>query len=305
MNRPISMTALRAFAEAGRSGSMKQAAAALGVTPGAVSQQIKQLELRLGLTLFERHNREIRLTRDGQRLLAPVDGAFRQIDDVLASVERAPVTTRTLTVTTCSSFAANWLVPRLGRFNALHPELEVRVETSARLTDLRREGIDVALRHGLGDYPGLAAARFITPHLIPVAAPALLRDRPPITQARDCLGYPLLQDGDRIDWDLWFKAQGIDDARARRGASFEDGFLLVRAAMAGQGIALVGHVEAADEIAAGRLVQVLDLPWPSRFAYYFVTPPETAGDRKIVAFRDWVMAEAAGPAAFTPAPPTL
>ncbi len=305
MTRPISMTALRAFAEAGRSGSMKQAAAALGVTPGAVSQQIKQLEERLGLILFERHNREIRLTRDGQRLLQPVDGAFRQIDDVLASVDRAPVTARTLTVTTCASFAANWLVPRLGRFNARHPEIEVRVETSPRLNDLRREGIDVALRHGLGDYPGLACARFITPCLIPVAAPALLRGQPPIARAVDCLAYPLLQDGDRVDWEYWFKAQGIDDGRARRGASFEDGFLLVRAAVAGQGIALVGHVEAADEIAAGRLVQVLDLPWPSRFAYYFVTSPETSDDRKIVAFRDWIMAEASGPAAFTPAPPTL
>lgn len=305
MTRPISMTALRAFAEAGRSGSMKQAAAALGVTPGAVSQQIKQLEARLGLTLFERHNREIRLTRDGQRLLQPVDGAFRQIDDVLASVERAPASARTLAVTTCGSFAANWLVPRLGRFNAAHPEIEVRVETTARLTDLRREGVDVALRHGLGDYPGLASVRFITPRLIPVASPDLIRDRPRIAQAGDCLDYPLLQDGDRVDWDMWFKAQGIEDARGRRGASFEDGFLLVRAAVAGQGIALVGHVEAADDLASGRLVQVLDRPWPSRFAYYFVTLAETAGDRKIMAFRDWIMAEAAGPDAFTPGPPTL
>jgi len=302
MTRPISMTALRAFAEAGRSGSMKQAAAALGVTPGAVSQQIKQLEDRLGLTLFERHNREIRLTRDGQRLLQPVDGAFRQIDAVLASVDRAPASARALTVTTCASFAANWLVPRLGRFNAAHPEIEVRIETSARLTDLRREGIDIALRHGLGDYPGLASARFITPRLIPVASPAL---RATIAQARDCLDYPLLQDGDRVDWDMWFRAQGIEDARARRGASFEDGYLLVRAAVAGQGIALVGNVEAGDDLAAGRLVQVLDLPWPSRFAYYFVTPPETAGDRKIAAFRDWIMTEAEGPAGFTPGPPTL
>lgn len=305
MSRPISMTALRAFAVAGRSGSMKQAAAALGVTPGAVSQQIKQLEERLGLTLFERHNREIRLTRDGQRLLPSIHGAFRQIDDVLASVERAPASARTLTVTTCGSFAANWLVPRLGRFNAAHPEIEVRVETTTRLTDLRREGIDVALRHGLGDYPGLASTRFITPRLIPVAAPALLRDVPPIAAPRDCLDHPLLQDGDRVDWPLWFKAQGIEDGRARRGPSFEDGFLLVRAAVAGQGIALVGHVEAADDLASGRLVQVLDLPWPSRFAYYFVTPPETAADRKIRAFRDWVMAEAADPDGFTPAPPTL
>ncbi|MNI15270.1 Glycine cleavage system transcriptional activator [compost metagenome] len=202
---------------------------------------------------------------------------------------------KSLTVSTVASFAASWLVPRLGRFKQLHPDIEVRVEATSELVDLRRDRVDVALRHGLGDYPGLDVRPLMAPVLMPVASPAFLASQQAvIREARDCLDYPLLHDSDRADWPLWSKAHGVDDdARAERGNAFEDDFLLIRAAEAGQGLALVPEAYAQDEIAAGRLVQVLDKPWPARFAYYAVTRPGAAERSEVRAFMDWIQEEAA------------
>jgi len=293
MPGPVPLTALRAFVEAGRRGSMKAAAAALGVTPGAVSQQVKHIEQSLGARLFERHNREIRLTLAGQRLLDQIADGFARIEAAWEGIERKRRRPATLTVTMPASFAASWLVPRLGRFTTRHPEIEVRVETTSRLVDLMREPVDVALRHGLGSYPGLLATRFLDLRILPIASPALLAKGPPIREPRDCLAYPLLQDSDRADWTLWLRSYGVEDRRAGRGPSFEDDILLIRAALAGQGIALVREIYGREEIAAGLLRRVLDLPLPTRFAYYVVTRPEAAQQRKVAAFRDWLLGEAA------------
>jgi LysR family glycine cleavage system transcriptional activator len=189
-------------------------------------------------------------------------------------------------------------MPRLGRFTAAHPDIELQIETSGRLVDLDREGIDIALRHGLGDYPGLSAIRFLTPRLVPVCSPGLLRQArqrgwPSIRQPLDCLAYPLLQDSNRVDWSLWLQSHGIDDARSKAGASYEGDLLLIQAALVGQGIALVRDIFVASELASGRLVQVLDLPWPNKFAYYLVARPEAFRKRKIALFRDWLLGEVA------------
>ena len=194
----------------------------------------------------------------------------------MAAVEPSRPTRHSLTVSTSASFAASWLVPRLGDFMARWPTIDVRVETTSRLVDLRRDHVDVALRHGLGDYPGLTAVRFLSPQLVALARPELLAGGPPIAAPRDCLAYPLLQDSERADWRLWLAAHGVEDRRARRGPSFEDDYLAIRAAAAGQGIALVRDVYGGAEIASGELVRVLDLPTPTRFAYYVVIRPDTA-----------------------------
>ena len=299
MAGPIPLLALRAFVAVGRLGSVQDAAGELGVTPGAVSQQVKRLEERMGVVLLERRHRAIRPTPAGDRLLGQISGAFQQIDDAFhagraeAAGHAGP---RVLTVTTTAVLAASWLVPRLGRFSARHPDVELRIETSPRLVDLRRQTrVDVALRHGLGGYDGLEAAPFLKPQMVPVAAPALLRGGPAIGVPADCLAYPLLQDADRGDWRLWFRAHGVpDDSRARRGASLQEEALLVRAAVAGQGLALVSDFHAAEDIAAGRLVPVLDLPCPTLFAYYFVARPEAMARRPVAQFRRFVFEEAAG-----------
>ena len=296
MKHPLPLQALRAFVEVGQRGSIKAAAEALHVTSGAVSQQIRLLEERVGMPLFTRERQGLRLTEAGAMVHPALLAAFAQIASASQALEDLGGR-QTLTVSTVATFAAAWLVPRLGRFNQRHPHIEVRVEATSALVDLRRDRVDVALRHGLGDYPGLQVTRLMAPVLVPVASPALMADQPSIATPADCLRYPLLHDTDRADWPLWLAAHGAPDgsadaARARRGSAFEDDFLLIRAAEAGQGLALVPQLYAQEEIAAGRLVQVLDLPWPARFAYYLVARPDAATRPAVQAFMAWISEEA-------------
>ena len=296
MKHPLPLQALRAFVEVGQRGSIKAAAEALHVTSGAVSQQIRLLEERVGMPLFTRERHGLRLTEAGATVHPALLGAFAQIAGASQALEDMGAR-QTLTVSTVATFAAAWLVPRLGRFNQRHPDIEVRVEATSALVDLRRDRVDVALRHGLGDYPGLQVTRLMAPVLVPVASPALMAGQPPVAAPGDCLRYPLLHDTDRADWPLWLAAHdtqngSADAARARRGSAFEDDFLLIRAAEAGQGLALVPQLYAQEEIAAGRLVQVLDLPWPARFAYYLVTRPDAATRPAVQAFMAWIREEA-------------
>lgn len=293
MGSVLPLLGLRTLTEVGRRGSVRAAAEAMGVTPGAVSQQIRLLEERLGVPLFERAHGGMFLSEAGARVHPALVRAFDQIEQALATLE-ALKGAETLTVSASPSFAASWLVPRLGAFTKRHPEIEVRIEATTALADLNRDRVDVALRHGLGDYPGLRADRFMVSILVPVASPALLAEGPPIAAPADCLRYPLLHDSDRADWPIWFTAHGIeDDPRTGKGASMGDDFLLVRAAEAGQGIALIRDLYAREEVAAGRLRIVLDCPWPTRFAYYVVTRPEARQRPVVAAFIDWLTAETA------------
>lgn len=296
MSGPLPLYGLRAFTEVGRVGSVKDAAARLGVTPGAVSQQVKSLELRLGVALLERRNREVRLTADGQRLLDDLNGPFRQIE---AAMARRRNQTRThLVVTTTGAFAATWLVPRLGRFTQRHPDIEVRIHTGQGLVPLgpAPDEADVAIRHGLGNWPDVVAEPLLHPRMVTVGSPALLDSGPPIREANDCLRYRLLQDEHALDWPLWLQAMGGDatDPRATRGSRFVDSTLLSRAAMAGQGLALLRDAYVLDDIAAGRLRIALDAPWPAHFAYYVVTKPgRDSRSVRIDRFRTWLFEEAA------------
>lgn len=292
MNSVLPLLALRAFAETGRHRSIKRAAETMGVTSGAVSQQIRQLEDRLGVTLFTRTRYGVRLTEAGAKAHPGLLMAFDQISASLETLE-AINARPTLTISTVPSFAASWLVPRLGHFTSKRPDIEVRVEATATLVDLKRDRVDIAIRHGLGNYPGLVAEHLMAPVLLPVGAPSLLEAGPPIGNPVDCLAYPLLQDSDRADWQLWFEAVGAgEDPRAERGPSFEDDFLLVRAAIAGQGLALVRDVYAAEEISSGRLALALDQSWPTEFAYYAVTLPDAAERQPVQDFIDWLKQEA-------------
>lgn len=292
MATSLPLLALRTFVEVGQRGSMKAAAEALSVTSGAVSQQIRLLEDRIGMALFTRERSGLRLTEAGASVHPALLQAFEQIQVALQSLEEIK-SRQTLTVSTVATFAASWLVPRLGRFNLRHPHIEVRVEATSAVVDMRRDRVDVALRHGLGSYPGLDVTCLMAPILVPVASSAFVAASPELMEPEDCLNFPLLHDSDRADWSLWLTAHGVaKDPRAERGTAFEDDFLLIRAAEAGQGLALVTQEYAREEIAAGRLVQVMDKPWPARFAYYVVTRPEAVQRPEIKAFVEWIKEEA-------------
>lgn len=294
MATSLPLLALRTFVEVGQQGSIKAAAQALSVTSGAVSQQIRLLEDRVGMALFTRDRSGLRLTEAGASVHPVLLQAIESMQQALQSLEGIK-SRQTLTVSTVATFAASWLVPRLGRFNLRHPHIEVRVEATSAVVDLRRDRVDVALRHGLGLYPGLEVTRLMAPVMVPVASPALMAASPKITNPVDCLGFALLHDADRADWSLWLTAHDVaKDPRAERGTAFEDDFLLIRAAEAGQGLALVPREYALEEINAGRLVQVLDKPWPARFAYYVVTRQDATHREEVKAFVDWIMEEAQG-----------
>nr|WP_314267630.1 LysR substrate-binding domain-containing protein [uncultured Moellerella sp.] len=291
MSSQLPLQALRTFVEIGRRGSLKSAAQTLHVTSGAISQQIRLLEERLGIELFIRERSGMKLSPAGEQIYPTLLEAFQQIEIVTQQLSVFNAR-KIITINTIASFAASWLVPRLKRFQQQFPNIEIRVEASSTIIDMKRTHVDIAIRHGLGYYPELKVTRLMTPELIPVAAPSFFLTGNPIKAPIDCLNYPLLQDGDRADWSLWLAAHGVAyDQRADKGSEFEDDFLLIRAAEAGLGLALVPSAYAKEEIAANRLIQVLDKAWPSRFAYYIVTKPEAENQSEINTFIQWLLEE--------------
>ena len=285
------LNALRAFEATARHLSMKEAAAELAVTPGAVSQLVRGLEQRLGTQLFRRSNRAMVLTEAGQRYFAPIRHAFREIGEATRRLRATP-DAGVLTVSAPPAFAASWLVPRLGRFRALHSDIELNITTTRGLANFLADGVDVAVRHGLGRYPGLRSDRITTIAMIPVCSPDLLAGRR-LHGPADLLALPLLHDAERTEWSLWFQAQGVPhiDHAASSGISFDDQMLLIRAAASGQGVALVTETLARPELEQGSLMRALDIAWPQEFAYWLVCPRATAEQRKIAVFRDWLLGE--------------
>lgn len=285
------LNALRAFEAAARHLSVKHAAEELCVTAGAVSQMVKALESHLGVKLFQRVNRGIYLTEAGRAYLPPVRNAFRQIKEATGRIA-APADTGLLNVSVTPFFAAAWLVPRLQSFQQAHPDIDLHVITTTALADFTRDGVHVAVRHGLGQYPGLHSERILAVEIVPVAAPALVRKLGMPATPADLLRWPQVHDTERKGWHLWFQAQGIDEIERPRGPSFDDSSLLWKAVMAGQGAGLLPAAMVARELADGSLVRLADVTLLDAFAYYLVYPEESQARAKIAAFREWILEEA-------------
>jgi LysR family glycine cleavage system transcriptional activator len=218
----------------------------------------------------------------------------RAFDELAAGVER--VRERccggTFTISTTPSIAANWLAARLGRFQALRPEFEIRLMATPRLIDFAREGVDCGIRYGFGDWPGLRAERLFGATLTPVCSPSLLEGPEPLNAPADLARHTLLHALDDMDdWRLWLRAAGAPGIDPMRGPKFESLPLALQAAISGTGIAISRGPLAAEYLATGRLVRPFDLALPSECAYYFVVPEVSAEQPKIRAFRDWLLAE--------------
>lgn len=295
---------LYTFHVVARSGAMHEAARELGVTPGAISQRIRAVEERHGRRLFARSRNGIALTAAGEALFQDIGAAFRQIEAAHSKhfAKRAPTNIR---ISAAPGFAHSTLVTSLGAFSERHPSIRISLETEERLADLRSEPLDLAIRHGLGNYQGLESVWLCSPELVVVASPDLLARYGPIQSPADCLKFPLLPDSTENDWALWFQAQGIDAARARYGTAFKDDFLTVKATLEGQGLALLKDVYLRDDLSAGRLVRALAGSWPTAFAYYAVALPETFQRPAVRRLVDWLVSTSAVPedqAAPNPAP---
>jgi LysR family transcriptional regulator, glycine cleavage system transcriptional activator len=294
------LNALRAFEAAARHLSFTRAAEELNVTQTAVSHQIKGLEERLGVQLFRRRSRGLLLTEAAQRYAPALRAAFAQI---AAATEQLSASGAggALNLSTVPSFAAKWLVPRLGRFRAAHPEIDLRISASLRLVDFSRDDFDVAIRMGRGNYPGHRVDALFGEVMFPVCAPRLLTGPKPLQRPEDLRQHVLLHDVDVTSsafaappqaWRLWLERAGVHGIDVERGPVFEDSAMLLDAAAEGQGVALGRSALVAADLAAGRLVKPFDLSLPFELTYYLVCPEATADRPKIAAFRAWLLAEA-------------
>ena len=292
------LNSLRAFEAAARQLNFERAGDEIAVTASAVGQQVKALETWLGRPLFVRlPSKGVALTSVGERYAAALTELLDRLDEATARALRAE-TSRALTVSTLASFAANWLIPRLGSLRERHPDLEVRVSVSSSRTDFAREDVDVAIRSGLGSYPGLRSDLLLEETFFPVCSAALL-DEPtrPLREPSDLRHHTLVHEivdvPDYITWDRWLTEVGVQGIDTARGPRFSHTFLVLQAAAAGQGVALATNVLIGDYLEAGRLVRPFPHEVRGRYQYYVVCPEATADRPPIAAFRAWLLAEAA------------
>lgn len=294
-----SLNSLRAFEASGRLGSFSAAAEELHVTPAAVGHQVKALESQLGATLFVRLNRRVELTEAGQALLPALSDAFERLSEGVEAFYRRNVT-RPLTVSVEPSLGAKWLLRRLDRFRERHPGIEIRIDATIRVVDFAREQVDMAIRYGSGDYPGMRVECLFEEQVFPVCSPALLRGEHPLRAPSDLRYHTLLRTDWNPkfptwpDWNMWLKAAGLDDIDGSKGPQFsgDPETLSLQAAIEGQGVALASSVLAADDLASGKLVKPFQLRFPVEFCYFLVCPEAVAEAPKISAFRDWLLEEA-------------
>lgn len=290
------LTAVRYFEAAARHLSFTKAAGELHVTHGAVSHQVKALEEWLGVPLFRRLNRALALTEAGQIYMGPVREALDRLMEGTRAV-RSRDGSGALTVSTLPSFAAKWLVPRLGNFRAAWPDIDVRISATQKLVDFAREDdVDCAIRHGRGPgWPGCESDLLIAEDFAPVCSPKLLDGPIPLNEPADLAQHTLLQDYDwRVDlWDRWLAMAGVSGLASRRALSFNSSNLMIQAAIDGLGIALSQGVLCGDDLAAGRLMRPFKLSVGSDAGYYIVVPKGAAARPKVVAFRNWLLEEAA------------
>ncbi|GAA0356216.1 transcriptional regulator GcvA [Bowmanella denitrificans] len=284
------LNSLKAFEAAARHLSFTRAADELFVTQAAVSHQIKALEEFLGIKLFLRKNRSLLLTEEGQ-------GYYLDIKDIFSSLQEA--TQRLLargakgaiTVALPPSFAIQWLVPRIHKFSAQYPDIDVRIKAvdfdEGHLTD----DVDVAIYYGRGKWPGLQADKLHTEYLTPICSPMLFQSDKPLDTLDDLRYHQLLHDASREPWKNWIREFNVLGVNVNQGPIFSHSMLVLQAAALGQGIALGHSVLARPEIQAGRLICPFAEKLITKNAYYVVCHESQTELGKIATFRDWVLAQ--------------
>jgi LysR family glycine cleavage system transcriptional activator len=308
------LNALKAFESAARHMSLKRAAQELSVTPAAISHQVKALEDYLGVKLFRRLNRALELTAAARAALPKLRDGFDSLAQAVAAM-RPQTDSGQVTVSAAPSFATRWLMPRLHRFFASHPEIDVRVSARMRLVtrggqnsvaerttiDNWLEESDLAILYGHGDYPGVRVDKLLALTIAPICSPRLVQGENPLRQPQDLSHHTLLHDdtGTLYDgiafWDVWLRSAGVSDVDASRGSHFSHAVLALEAASDALGVVATFPLLAAAGLAAGRLILPFELQVTLQSAYYLVCS-ETAELRPAVAaFRDWLLAEAAQP----------
>ena len=296
-HRLPSLNALRAFEAVAQHLSFARAAEELHVTKAAVAQQVRLLEAEIGAPLVRRSGRGLSLTEAGQAGLRDLKEGFAKLAAGARRMREARG--RDLVVISAgASFAATWLVRRIGRFKQEHPEIDVLLDAARSATEMDREGIDAFIVWGTGDFPGYNSVRLFEEHAFPVCSPRLL-ETTPLREPADLRNHTLLHlewdwhYGAWPDWETWLKAAGVTDVDVSRGLWFNQMSIALQAAIQGQGVALSTRALAADEIRQDRLVAPFATSVETPFGYYFVCRPENLRDAKFLALRQWLIDEAA------------
>ena len=289
MSRLPPFSALRAFDAAARHLSFKDAAAELGLTPTAVSHQIKRLEAEADAQLFHRRARAVTLTAAGERFAHEVAPALQRLKDAYRRLEGAR-SHETVVVGAGPIFSSRWLAPRLSEFAAAHPEIDLRLHYSPADFWRRAQEFDIAIAWGQGDWPGVPSQKLLSLTTTPVLTPALCDQIGPIRRPSDLLDAPLLHHRDTRAWGYWFGVRGLQ-LNGAAGAVFEDANVAMQAALFGQGV-MLGYVEfIQDDLRAGRLIQPLDDLAPAPEAYHLIIAdsPEAGAVRSVA---DWLVQQA-------------
>ena len=288
LNR-VHLNGLRAVEAVGRLGGLRPAADELGVTIGAVSQQVQKTERQLGRPLFERLPKGIRPTPLGEDVLRRLTVGMAELTAAVALVLGDDEDV--LTVSAAPVFAGKWLVWRLNRFNEQYPDVRIRIDANVALVDPSFSDVDVCIRVGGGDWPGVRAAKILDHRVYPVCSPAIARQ---LKSPGDLATVPIIRDADAMfGWDVWLGPNGLDTAMLGEGPVFSDASLCLDAAIAGQGVFLAWETLANDAVNMGRLVA----PFPGRYrtgiAYWFITAREGGAKPRVRAFRTWLETELA------------
>ncbi len=288
-NRKLpSLNALRAFEAAARQGSFTLAARELSVTQGAVSRQIKQLESQLGVILFHRLHKRLRLTDQGILLLPPLTQAF---DIMTRAVEKLKNQGRDLSLKVHPTFAIRWLIPRLHKFQSLYPQIRVRLTTSSQNVDFAHENFDAGITHLGSDIPGVLRDKILTEQLVPVCSPELTKGAHPIRRTEDLRHHTLLHNNpDLREWQAWADQRGVDCLSLERGQVFEVDDAALQAATAGLGVALGDIFLIRDELNSGRLIAPLGLDPVQTGNYYFSRPEFNRDAKGVNLFLSWLKA---------------
>lgn len=289
---------LRTFEAAARHLSFTKAAEELFVTAAAVSHQIKVLERSLGVKLFTRAGGTLALTDIGQAYLPAIQQAFKQVIDATNQLhQRKDITT--LKINASPTFSVKWLLPRLDAFLRQHPDIELKLSTSNHMIDFSREDLDLVIRYGTGNYPGMRSEKCFSVEAIPVCSPKLLEHRPPLKHPSELAGFTLLHDGSdhtHPNWRNWFDHVGCTTVDITRGPTLWPSHLVIDAAVEGVGVALVKRAWIERELAEGKLVQLFDISLPVHgYAYYISYPEGRADDPAIRRFVRWVQQGAGKP----------
>ncbi len=280
-----SLNALRVFVAVARCGGVSRAAEELNLTHSAVSHQIRSLQSELGITLFEKSGRGLLLTEQARSYVQRIESAFKEIEE--ATLEVTTHNRHRLRISTIPSFAARWLLPRLGDFIATCPDVDVEVQSSHRAADVKGGEVDIGIRFDTGPHPGLYSERLMRDWLFPVCSPEFAK-KYALCDASGIDGVPLMH-SEREPWSSWFPAAGIVADEPEHGILFNDSALMLQAAAAGQGLCLARQSIVYDELQSGKLVRPFSTYVESPFSYFFVCRREKLASPPIAAFRAWIV----------------